>query len=124
MRAGRTRLNRFVPRACQNFPPAVEWKARDEPGCGYPMPSPKKKSRRPANRTRATASPISRKSERRTSAARKSEKLTAGEWFEKLVAVQKRLRAPRGCPWDREQTHATLRTYLIEEAYEVLDDLD
>jgi tetrapyrrole methylase family protein / MazG family protein len=35
-----------------------------------------------------------------------------------------RLRAPKGCPWDREQTHATLRTYLIEEAYEVLDALD
>jgi len=35
-----------------------------------------------------------------------------------------RLRAPNGCPWDREQTHATLRTYLIEEAYEVLDALD
>src|SRR3984893_5395645 len=44
-----------------------------------------------------------------------------GEWFEKLVAVQARLRAPKGCPWDREQTHETLRTYLIEEAYEVLD---
>jgi MazG family protein len=50
--------------------------------------------------------------------------LSAGQWFEKLVAVQKRLRAPRGCPWDREQTHATLRPYLIEEAYEVLDALD
>jgi len=37
------------------------------------------------------------------------------------VALQARLRAPNGCPWDREQTHATLRTYLIEEAYEVLD---
>jgi MazG family protein len=51
-------------------------------------------------------------------------KLSAGEWFTKLVAVQKRLRAPKGCPWDREQTHATLRPYLIEEAYEVLDALD
>jgi MazG family protein len=48
----------------------------------------------------------------------------AGGWFEKLVALQKRLRAPNGCPWDREQTHATLRTYLIEEAYEVLDALE
>jgi ATP diphosphatase len=50
--------------------------------------------------------------------------VSAGEWFEKLVAVQKRLRAPQGCPWDREQTHATLRPYLIEEAYEVIDALD
>jgi len=38
--------------------------------------------------------------------------------------VQARLRAPGGCPWDREQTHATLRTYLIEETYEVLDAIE
>jgi len=50
--------------------------------------------------------------------------LSAGQWFEKLVAVQARLRAPNGCPWDREQTHQTLRTYLIEEAYEVLEALE
>jgi tetrapyrrole methylase family protein / MazG family protein len=48
----------------------------------------------------------------------------AGGDFQKLVAVMSRLRAPKGCPWDREQTHTTLRTYLIEEAYEVLDALD
>src|ERR1700676_4887429 len=53
--------------------------------------------------------------------AQREKKLTAGEWFERLVALQARLRAPNGCPWDREQTHATLRTYLMEEAYEVLD---
>ena len=47
-----------------------------------------------------------------------------GQLFEDLVAVQARLRAPGGCPWDREQTHATLKTYLIEEAYEVLDALE
>lgn len=47
-----------------------------------------------------------------------------GVWFEKLVALQKRLRAPNGCPWDRQQTHRTLRTYLVEEAYEVLDALE
>src|SRR5438270_9189406 len=64
---------------------------------------------------RATAS-------RKTShKAPKQSKLTAGEWFERLVTLQARLRAPNGCPWDREQTHATLRTYLIEETYEVLD---
>jgi tetrapyrrole methylase family protein/MazG family protein len=49
---------------------------------------------------------------------------SAGPAFAKLVAVMARLRAPGGCPWDREQTHSTLRTYLIEEAYEVLDALD
>jgi MazG family protein len=49
---------------------------------------------------------------------------TPGPAFAKLAAVMARLRAPGGCPWDREQTHSTLRTYLIEEAYEVLDALD
>ena len=44
--------------------------------------------------------------------------------FEELVSIMTRLRSPTGCPWDREQTHQTLRPYLIEEAYEVLDALD
>ncbi len=47
-----------------------------------------------------------------------------GSLFEALVALQTRLCAPNGCPWDREQTHDTLRTYLVEETYEVLDALD
>jgi MazG family protein len=51
-------------------------------------------------------------------------KPTSGPAFEQLVSVMSRLRSPNGCPWDREQTHSTLRTYLIEEAYEVLDALD
>jgi tetrapyrrole methylase family protein / MazG family protein len=49
---------------------------------------------------------------------------SSGPAFANLVDVMARLRSPGGCPWDREQTHATLRTYLIEEAYEVLDALD
>jgi tetrapyrrole methylase family protein / MazG family protein len=51
-------------------------------------------------------------------------KRSAGVWFERLVALQARLRARNGCPWDIEQTHSTLRTYLIEEAYEVLEALE
>jgi MazG family protein len=47
-----------------------------------------------------------------------------GERFEDLVALQARLLAPGGCPWDREQTHESLRPFLIEEAYEVLDALE
>lgn len=47
-----------------------------------------------------------------------------GKLFEDFAAVQARLRAPGGCPWDREQSHQTLRTYLIEEAYEVLDAIE
>lgn len=41
--------------------------------------------------------------------------------FRKLVGIMERLRAEGGCEWDRAQTHATLRQYLLEEAYEVLD---
>ena len=48
----------------------------------------------------------------------------AGQWFAKLVALQARLRGPGGCPWDREQTHDSLRKFLIEETYEVLDAMD
>ena len=61
---------------------------------------------------------------RRNPKAVKQKQLTPGQWFEKLVGVQARLRAPNGCPWDREQTHQSLRTYLIEEAYEVLEALE
>ncbi len=41
-----------------------------------------------------------------------------------LRGVMERLFAPDGCPWDREQTHATLRPYLLEEAYELVDAID
>ena len=44
--------------------------------------------------------------------------------FTRLADIMARLRAPGGCPWDREQTPETLRPYLLEEAYEVLDALD
>ncbi len=48
----------------------------------------------------------------------------AGKWFEKLVALQARLYSPGGCPWDCEQTHESLRKFLIEETYETLDAMD
>src|SRR6266403_1340490 len=63
-------------------------------------------------------------SRRRRAKPVKRTQATPGEWFEKLVAVQAKLRAPDGCPWDREQTHESLRTYLIEEAYEVLEAME
>ncbi len=44
--------------------------------------------------------------------------------FATLEYIMARLRAPEGCPWDREQTHASLKPYVIEEAYEVLEALD
>ena len=46
------------------------------------------------------------------------------DWFRELVEVMRRLRGENGCPWDRKQTHTSLRTYLLEETYEVLDALD
>jgi tetrapyrrole methylase family protein/MazG family protein len=49
---------------------------------------------------------------------------TIGEKFEHLVAVMARLRSPEGCIWDREQTHESLRQYLLEETYEVLETID
>jgi len=48
----------------------------------------------------------------------------AGESFSQLVEVMARLRAPGGCPWDREQNFDTLKKYLLEETYEVLDTID
>jgi len=50
--------------------------------------------------------------------------MDASRSFEDLVSIMDRLREPGGCPWDREQTYATLRGYLIEECYEVVDALD
>ena len=50
------------------------------------------------------------------------EKTKAG--FEELVAIMARLRAEDGCPWDREQTHKSLRQHLLEEAYEVIEAID
>ena len=46
------------------------------------------------------------------------------ETFGDLVTIMDRLRGPDGCPWDREQTYATLRRYLLEECYEVADAID
>ena len=48
----------------------------------------------------------------------------AGEKFQQLVDLMARLRAPGGCPWDREQTFDTIKPYLLEETYEVMDAID
>jgi MazG family protein len=47
-----------------------------------------------------------------------------GEKFQKLVEIMARLRAPGGCPWDREQTFDSIKPYTLEETYEVLDAID
>jgi nucleoside triphosphate diphosphatase len=50
--------------------------------------------------------------------------MTTGERFEKAVSIMARLRAPGGCPWDREQTFDTIKPYTLEETYEVLEAID
>ena len=49
---------------------------------------------------------------------------SAGEKFQLLVDLMARLRAPGGCPWDREQTFETIKPFLLEETYEVMDAID
>jgi ATP diphosphatase len=48
----------------------------------------------------------------------------AGSLFQESVSIMARLRGPDGCPWDREQTFATIRKYTLEETYEVLDAIE
>src|ERR1700761_2884113 len=99
------------------------------------MGSPKKSVKRTTKSTgKSAAAPATKKAsapkvskspeDSSTIAAKQPSAPSAGDGFEKLIAIQKRLRDPGGCPWDIEQTHQTLRTYLIEEAYEVLDAID
>ena len=49
---------------------------------------------------------------------------TAGARFDRLVDIMRALRAPDGCPWDREQTLTSLRPFVLEEAYEVLEAIE
>lgn len=50
--------------------------------------------------------------------------MSTGEKFERAVAIMARLRAPGGCPWDREQTFDSIKPFTLEEAYEVLEAID
>jgi ATP diphosphatase len=49
---------------------------------------------------------------------------TTGERFERAVGIMERLRAPGGCPWDREQTFDSIKPFTLEETYEVLEAID
>lgn len=49
---------------------------------------------------------------------------TPGTRFDTLLEIMRALRAPDGCPWDREQTHASLRPFVLEETYEVLEAIE
>jgi tetrapyrrole methylase family protein/MazG family protein len=49
---------------------------------------------------------------------------TESNGFHQLLEIMRRLRGPGGCPWDAEQTHESLKRYLIEESYEVIEAID
>jgi MazG family protein len=67
---------------------------------------------------RESSSPTPQKTQIATDPAR------AAALFEQSAAIMARLRAPGGCPWDREQTFDTIRKYTLEEAYEVFDAIE
>jgi len=50
--------------------------------------------------------------------------MSTGEKFERAVSIMARLRAPGGCPWDREQTYDSIKPFTLEETYEVLEAID
>lgn len=60
----------------------------------------------------------------KTDAAQGAAQSTAGDAFQDLVDIMARLRAPGGCPWDRDQTIESLRGFVLEETYEVLEAID
>ena len=59
-----------------------------------------------------------------TSRRKRAIRARAAAAFGRLIGLMQTLRSTHGCPWDRKQTHATLRPFLIEEAYEFLDAVD
>jgi MazG family protein len=77
-----------------------------------PVAKPQARKRKPKRRSSKALIPLN------------SRDKLAGKWFARLVALQSRLYGPGGCPWDREQTHNSLRKFLIEETYEVLDAME
>src|SRR5215210_8973815 len=77
---------------------------------------PRASARAPRARTTSSAKRHVRK--------RRAARGSAGREFQRLVDIMARLRGPRGCPWDREQTIQSLRGFVLEETYEVLDAID
>jgi MazG family protein len=76
-------------------------------------------------RTPAAGPAAARKKPRKQAARKRPDPLaSAGREFQKLVDIMTRLRGPAGCPWDREQTIESLRGFVLEETYEVLDAID
>ena len=72
----------------------------------------------------AARMPRRRSRTRSTPTTRRGEGARAGAAFTRLVEIMATLRSPHGCPWDRRQTHRSLRPYLLEETYEALDAIE
>jgi MazG family protein len=81
-----------------------------------------KAARRSTGARKRPTPTASRTTQRTTKARPRSD--DAGKEFQRLVDVMRTLRSPQGCPWDREQTIETLRPFVLEETYEVLDAID
>src|SRR5262245_7497573 len=73
--------------------------------------------------TRATRARVGGWPPRRATGDWRSQESAMKE-FDRLVEIMARLRAPGGCPWDRDQDHRSIRRYVIEEAYEVAEAID
>src|SRR6185436_13567142 len=75
--------------------------------------------------TRRRAAAVRRATPRKTASRRRRPAAArAGRAFQRLVDIMARLRGANGCPWDREQTIQSLRPFVLEETYEVLDAID
>ena len=70
------------------------------------------------------AARMTRRARSRSTHTRHRVAARAGAAFARLVDVMATLRSPHGCPWDRRQTHRSLRPYLLEETYEALDAIE
>lgn len=70
------------------------------------------------------AAPISRAAPRAAAPVRRRPPPRHRRAVDRLLALMARLRAPDGCPWDRQQTHRTLRFHAVEEVYELLDAIE
>lgn len=80
--------------------------------------------RRPRTRSTARRAPARQTRQRTHTRRGTTGDRAAGREFQKLVDIMRRLRGPGGCPWDHEQTIESLRGFVLEETYEVLDAID
>ena len=79
---------------------------------------------KPVNETSVVLSAMGQRYHASAERRRREPMPTPGDSFDQLVEIMRRLRAPDGCPWDREQTLQSLRPFLLEETYKALEAID